>query len=358
MVLLLAIVALAAGQALAAQLAQTNPAPAFHSSGDALVAKGRGFEIRRSQVDAAVKAAQAQLAANGRVPNPDQADEAARQVLDQLITFRLLNAKATAADQAAGKAAAGKRFAEARKKAGSEEATAAELKRLGTTREALLAKWTEAMTGDEVLKREFQINITDSAARKFYEEHPAEFEVPEMVRASHIFFALVDPKTGAAIPDDQQALKRKTAEAVLQRARAGEDFAKLAREFSEDPVSKVRGGEYTFPRGKMPAEFEAAAFALNTNQISDGIVTSRYGYHVIKVSEKLPAHKVAFAEAVAEIKNTLARQAIEPQFPEYLAKLKREAGVEILEEKLKPKPPGLGTVVAPEAFTQKPGKKP
>ena len=95
--------------------------------------------------------------------------------------------------------------------------------------------------------------------------------------------------------EEQKAAKRKEMEGLLKRARAGEDFAKLAKEYSEDPGSKDKGGEYTFPRGQMVPEFEAAAFSLNTNQVSD-IVTTRFGYHIIKLSEKIPAQKVEFAK--------------------------------------------------------------
>ena len=65
-----------------------------------------------------------------------------------------------------------------------------------------------------------------------------------------------------------------------------EDFAALVKEFSEDMGSKERGGEYVFPRGKMVPEFESVAFTLMPGQISE-VVTSQFGYHIIKVIEKL-----------------------------------------------------------------------
>ncbi len=85
----------------------------------------------------------------------------------------------------------------------------------------------------------------------------------------------------------------------------------------------------------MPA-VETVAFSLKTNEISD-VVTSPYGYHIIKLIEKIPAHKVKYAEAAPEIKKTLTQHAIEEQFPDYVARLRQEAGVEILDENLKPK---------------------
>lgn len=155
-----------------------------------------------------------------------------------------------------------------------------------------------------------------------------------MVRASHILLVTTDPKTNAELTDEQKAAKRKQMEGLLKRARAGEDFAKLAKDYSEDPGSKDKGGEYKFPRNQMLPEFEAAAFSLNTNQVSD-IVTTRFGYHIIKLSEKIPARKVEYAKAANDIKEGLTQQALQKQFPDYVAKLKAEANVEILDEKLK-----------------------
>ena len=338
LVLLVAVAVLASGRAPAAQPAQTNAASAAQSStppGDTILAKGKGVEIRRSQLDKEVMLVKSQVAAEGRAVKPEQTIQVERQVLEQLINIKLLEAKATAADKAAGKAAAESRLVAAKAKLGSEEALDAELKRMGTTREVLLAKWIQALTGEALLKREFKVSISDQDVRKVYDDNPTQFEAPEAVRASHILLTTVDPQTSAPLPDDQKAAKRKEAEALLKRARAGEDFAKLAKEFSEDPVSKARGGEYTISHGQMVAEVEAAAFAMNTNQIGD-IVTSSYGYHIIKVSEKIPAHKIKFADAASDIRNMLIQQAIGQQFPAYIARLRTEAGVEILDDNLKP----------------------
>jgi parvulin-like peptidyl-prolyl isomerase len=335
LVLVLATALLASAPA--AEPAQTNAAAAAQSatpSGETVVAKGKGVEVRRSQLDKEVTAVKAQVAAEGRTVKPEQIIQVERQVLEQLINIQLLETIATAADKAAGKATAEKRFSAAKAKLGSAEAFEAELKHMGTTPEVLLAKWIQALTGEAVLKREFKVNVTDQEVRKFYDENPTQFEALETVRASHILLATVDPKTGASISDDQKAAKHKEAEALLKRARAGEDFAKLAREFSEDNVSKARGGEYMISHGQMVPEVEAAAFAMNTNQIGD-IVTSSYGYHIIKVSEKIPAHKIAFAEAAPDIRSMLTQQAIGQQFPAYISRLRQEAGVEILDENLK-----------------------
>src|SRR5262249_36535838 len=149
----------------------------------------------------------------------------------------------------------------------------------------LQSKMIEESTAQIVLERELKISVSDDEVKKFYDDNPSKFEQPEMVRASHILLSTRDPETNKDLPDEQKMAKRKKAEELLKRARAGEDFAKLARENSEDPGSKDRGGEYQFSRGQMVPEFETAAFSLKTNEVSE-IVTTQYGYHIIKLSEK------------------------------------------------------------------------
>jgi len=324
--------------------AQTNSTsalkkPAAASSdlfADLVIARGKGFEIKRSQLDEDVIRAKSQLSASRRPVTSEESALLEQQILDQLINVQLLLSRATDADKAAGKAAAEKRFADVKTRLGSDEALKRQLTLMGATQDEVLQKWTEALTAEAALKRALKINITDADARKYYDENPAKFEMPEMVRASHILLTTRDPATGMELSEDRKAAKYKQMQDLLKRARAGEDFATLAKEYSEDPGSKEKGGEYKFPRGQMVPEFEAAAFSLKTNQVSD-IVTTSYGYHIIKLSEKIPAQKVDFAKAESDIKDGLTAQAMQKQFPTYIKEVRKEAGVEILDEKLKMK---------------------
>ena len=341
--LLLALLTSVANAADAPAAAKTSDKPADKLSelfGDPVVAKGTGLQIKRSELDAAAIGLKASATARGEKFSPEQSMGLERQVLDRLIQIQLLLAKATADDKVKGKEAADKRFELILKRSGTEENLVRQLKSVGMTIEELQRKMLEESIAESVVSRELKAEPTDADAKKYYDEFPARFEQPEMVRASHILLSTIDPETKSQLSDEKKAAKKKTAEDVLKRARAGEDFAKLAKEFSEDPGSRDNGGEYKFPRGQMVPEFETAAFGLATNQISD-IVTTQFGYHIIKLSEKIPSKKLTLDETIEgmkimdHVKDLLKRQQLEKQMPDYVKKLQEDAKVEILDEKLK-----------------------
>ena len=304
---------------------------------DEAVAKGKGVEIKRSQLDDAMVSIKSSFAARGQELPPDEMNRLEQQVLDRLIQVQLLLGKANDQDKAAGKEVCAKRMDAFKTRAGSEEAFARQLKSVGTSPKELQAKMTEESTAQVVLERELKINVSDDEVKKFYDNNPSKFEQPEMVRASHILVSTRDPETNKDLTEEQKAAKHKKAEDLLKRARAGEDFAKLAKENSDDPGSKDKGGEYQFARGQMVPEFESAAFSLKTNQVSD-IVTTPYGYHIIKLSEKIPAKKIELAKVAPEIKEYLKQQEMQKHqqdLQQYLDKLKKDSGVQVLDERLK-----------------------
>jgi len=324
---------------------------------DAVIAKGKGVEVKRSQLDEDLSRLRLQYAVRGQQIPPDQIPDVERRLLEEIIRTQLLQAKATDADKAEAKKQAQKRFNEAKTELGSEEVLNARLKAQDTTAEKLIANWTEALTAETVLERDLKLGPNDADVKKFYDENPSQFEAPEMVRASHILISTKDPADTNLnpmlqkdLPPEQKAAKRKQAEDLLKRARAGEDFAKLAKQYSDDPGSKDTGGEYTFPRGRMVPEFETAAFSLKTNEVSD-IVQTSYGYHIIKLSEKIPAKKSELTPEIASrVKDFLRRQEVqthENEINAYFAKLQRDAEVQILDEALKSRTNAATSLVPP-----------
>jgi peptidyl-prolyl cis-trans isomerase D len=138
--------------------------------------------------------------------------------------------------------------------------------------------------------------------RKAVEERRAELDTPEQVRARHILVSLPPNADDAA----KQAARAKL-EAARKRIQAGEDFAVVARELSDDPGSKESGGDLGFfKRGAMVAPFEEAAFSLEPGALS-GVVESQFGMHLIRVEEKKAAAALPYAEASARVAQDLAR---------------------------------------------------
>ncbi|MDB6018410.1 MAG: Peptidylprolyl isomerase [Pedosphaera sp.] len=321
--------------AAAAKPAATTPPPAMKLDEllpDTALVKGKGFEIKRSVYDKVLNSVKGNAAARGQEIPPAQLAVIERQLLDHLIQIQLLEMKASDADKAKGKEEAAHRLDLIKKQEGSEEALNMKLKAVGMTLEELQSRLTEDATAEAVLRA--KVTVTDEQVKKFYDENPAKFEQPEMVRASHILIGTMDPATHAELPEDQKKAKLKQAQALLKRARDGEDFTKLAKEFSEDPGVKQNDGEYKFPRGQMMPEFEAAAFSLKTNQISD-IVTTSYGYHIIKLSEKIPASKVDFAKVSPEIRTYLEKLEMDKIMPPMYVQMKKDMNVQIMDEHLK-----------------------
>ena len=170
-----------------------------------MVAKGKGVEVTRGQLDDKVIRLKAQAAGRGQNIPPEHMAMVDQQMLEQTHPGPAPAGQShRRADKAAGKALAEKRFEEAKTKLGSEEALNRQLKLMGTTREEVLAEWTDSATAENVLKRELKVNITDADAQKYYDDNPARFEQPEMVRASHILLMTTDPKTNTELTETRK----------------------------------------------------------------------------------------------------------------------------------------------------------
>jgi peptidyl-prolyl cis-trans isomerase D len=145
-----------------------------------------------------------------------------------------------------------------------------------------------------------QVNINEEEIKTYYEDNIDSFKEPKSVKASHILFKLAE----GATKDEENKVKEK-AESILKKARAGEDFAKLAKEYSDDTQTKENGGELGYlQKGQTTETFENAAFNLKKGEISEPIKTS-YGYHIIKVEDVKDERVLDFQEAHDTIKNKL-----------------------------------------------------
>jgi len=301
---------------------------------DPVVATGKGFQIKRSQVDEAFINYSATLAARGRAIPDDARAQVRSNLLQDLIVTQILVQKATADDKLKTRQLVDEKIAQARSNAPSPQAFEENIRaRTGMTLEQWSGRVVEEQLSEDVLLREVTngITISDAEVKKFYDDNPTNFDIPEKVRAMHILLLTIDPVTKEPVPPDKKREKLKLAKELQQRAEKGEDFATLAKQYSQDPGVKTNEGEYTFARnGRMVPEFEAAAFSMKVNQVSEPVET-QFGYHVIKLLEKIPASRETLTKASPSIRDWLTRLAVEKAKPAYFEKLKAGAEVVILE---------------------------
>jgi peptidyl-prolyl cis-trans isomerase C len=165
--------------------------------------------------------------------------------------------------------------------------------------------------------------VTDEQAREFFAANPQRFETGERLRARHILLRL--PREVSPTRKDEF---RTRAEGLLARIRTGEDFEALAREHSEDVGSKGKGGALqVFARGQMVPAFEKAAFALQAGEVSD-VVETPFGFHIIRVDEKLPSQKVALESVMKQVKEHILRERQQKAMQSFVDGLRAGAKIE------------------------------
>lgn len=299
---------------------------------DRVVARGKGFELKQSEVEEAFASIRSRLAAAGQPLAEEQRGAVETNLINEMIFTKLLMARATEADKTKAKELAEKYFSDIKSQMPSEDAFNLRLKALGLTPDQFRSQTLEQATRQEVIKREVTpgVVITPEQVKKFYDDNPSKFEQPESVRLSHILFVTRDPQTQQLLPVEKIKAKETLAKKVRDQAAAGDDFAALADANSEDPLVKTNHGEINLTRGQVPVpEFETAAFSLKTNQIST-VVESSLGFHVIKVHEKIPAKKIELTTVEKDIREFLTQQELQKLIPDYFEKLKRDGGVEMV----------------------------
>jgi len=183
------------------------------------------------------------------------------------------------------------------------------------------------MRYEQFLDAQFEgkINITDADAQKYYSENQAQFKTPEQVRASHI---LIRPDTSDpnADPNEVKAKAKAKAESILKQIKDGADFAELAKATGGYPSAPKGGDLGYFSKGQMVKPFEKAAFALKPGQVSD-VVETKYGYHIIKVTDHKDAGMKTFDQAKDDIIKQLTKQKQRQIITEYIQSLKAKANI-------------------------------
>jgi len=286
-------------------------------------AKVNGAVIEREDFDRAVAQIEQRFARMGKQLSDPQRLEIKKNVLAELINRELLLQES----QKSGVKVEVAEVKEQLDRMRSQYATEAEFKRalnmMGFSETNIELQLKERMevrrfVNDRIAKK---ITIPEEEIKASYDSHPQIFKRPESVQASHILIK-VDPTANEV----QKAEARKEIAMIENKLKKGEDFAALAKAYSQGP-SSVKGGDLGyFRRGQMVKPFEAAAFALKPGEVS-GIVETRFGYHIIKVFDKKPNTIISYEDARNRITQYLKNEQVQQQLNQYVDELKKSATI-------------------------------
>ena len=296
--------------------------PAANKSAPALpdpVAVVEGVEIKRAEVEQALNAALAQSGRNAAEIPEAQRTAFYRNVVDGLVIEKLVQKRSEKIEVSDKEV--DENFTKLAANFPSQEKMNEALKQSGETVDRVKVqirsslreqKWIETQIGGKDA-------VNDADAQAFYDKNPDKFKAPEQVRASHILLMVPEGAKPEVVAE-----REKLAKSISERAKKGEAFDKLAKEFSEDPGSKEQGGDLDFfSKGQMVPEFSDMAFKLKKDEIS-APVKSQFGYHVIKTTDHKDAKTVPFPEAkekiLAYLKNEKRRTAVDAVIVELRSK--------------------------------------
>jgi peptidyl-prolyl cis-trans isomerase SurA len=168
-----------------------------------------------------------------------------------------------------------------------------------------------------------KVSVSDNDVQSYYERHMKSGSNIQ-VRASHIFIAIPEGADAATVLAKEAAARK-----LMARVQAGEDFATIAREFSEDPATRAEGGDLGyFGRDMLPKPIEEMVFSMNIGEVR-GPVRADRGFHVIKLVDKKQKDVKPLADVREEIRAQLRQKEMERQTRNYLAELRKRSLVDL-----------------------------
>lgn len=168
------------------------------------------------------------------------------------------------------------------------------------------------------------LSVSEAEMTKYYQDNPDKFLQEEKVRVSHILIG-VDAKSDTGV---KKTAREKT-DRLHGELAAGADFAKLAAEHSTCPSGKEFGDLGYFGRGKMVPSFEQAAFALKPGELS-GIVETQFGYHILKLTDRIKGEKVSLANARPKLETFLLAQKTNAAINDFVGQARKSAKIDLL----------------------------
>ncbi len=238
-------------------------------------------------------------------------------------------------------------------KLGSKEQLDLLLKQNGITASQFKKDLKEEVKMKKLAKELGSSSVSDAEAKKFYNENTDKFKHPDKVRASHILISvnpeeitqgikskskdLDDSSVKAKVNEEIQAKEAKANQLLAQAKKDPSQFAKLAKENSEDNASAVKGGDLGFFSEKeMVPEFSKAAFSMKPNTVSDKLVRTQYGYHIIMVTDRAAAGQTPYEKVKNDIKAYLENQKQIELIDNLTESLKKNAKIEYVNSEYSP----------------------
>ena len=302
------------------------------TNGESVWAEGDGLRITASAVNAKVSRSFAEAAAAGRSLSDRDLTALRGRTLDTLIFVQLVLRRADQGDTNRALFETKSRIDGMIKNAPSADAFFRTLAQAGYTEESFRKEKFEEALVVNIIDREVKnrIRIPDSDIQGYYDSDDSRWKKPDQVKAAQIFFATINPENREKLPADVIEAKKKKAEEALAQVQAGTNFATLAKQVSEDPSSRERGGEYVFQKTQMFPEFEQAVWNLKPGTLHSQVVTTQFGFHVFKKLDDVPARVIPMAEVTEQIRELMIQREMEVRIPEYGDRLRAEAHVKLL----------------------------
>jgi parvulin-like peptidyl-prolyl isomerase len=249
--------------------------------------------ITKAQFDGLMKRAQASYKSQGRpFPKAGTADYQGvkNQAMQYLVQRAEYEQKAKSLGIKVDNAKVDARLKQIKQQyfGGDEKKYQAALKTQGLTETDVRLDIRQRLLSEQILAKVAKdAKVTDADIKKYYDSHKQQYVTPETRDVRHILVA-----------------KKALADSIYKQLKAGGDFGKLAKKYSKDPGSAKQGGKLTVSKGQTVPQFDKAAFAMKTNEISKPIHT-QYGYHII---QPLSAVRPPKTTALKDVKESIRQQ--------------------------------------------------
>jgi peptidyl-prolyl cis-trans isomerase C len=254
----------------------------------------------------------------------EQLSKIKEDLLENLVSRKVLYQESQRKGIEIDEAAVGERLANMKKQFPEEDDFKKMLEKMNLNEEILKSKLREGMSIQALIDREVisVLTISDTDAKKYYDENADLFKQGEKIEARHI---LVKVEEGADESVKAEALEKM--KKIRKELTSGEDFAGLAEKYSDCP-SGARGGDLgSFGRGQMVKSFEDAVFSMKEGEISD-IVETQFGYHLIKAGKRTPEVITGYEDIKDKLMQYLKQMKTEEEVKKYIEKRKEQAEIE------------------------------